>query len=344
MYRVSKISKPVSNPREHVQRNAYVRNTLQRRRLFSSRRFWMFSKAAIAFYVIAIFFFWRTMFGNISYKSVGSNRVVEPSYIVSNHQNANIVDTPANTVIDSKSKPFDDFKCSFREYKPHRYYPLDDLSEKFLSDAEYIRGKLPFIINPRSKDVVGGDMPKKICVDTSEWESVEEGYRPFSDGQNPSFVSLAHNVFSANDENGSDSKVDSTVNSLVELYGSEEMKNMYLGLLLFGDSQCRWDMSEEELKKSKFSPLQKPPEKRSMVIILNESFDPIGRAVLQLERDAVWGTKRKKYGKQRTSDGNGFERSIVELDDARLFFHEGKLHVLYRNGPSFGYESECVCL
>jgi hypothetical protein len=30
----------------------------------------------------------------------------------------------------------------------------------------------------------------------------------------------------------------------------------------------------------------------------------------------------------------------VELDDARLFFHEGKLHVLYRNGPSFGYDSK----
>jgi hypothetical protein len=321
MYRASRISKPVSNPREHTQRNTYARNALQQRRLFSSKRSGSkFSNAAIGFSVIAFFFFWKAIYGNIASKSY----VADQAPMVKN---------------EVLSKPFDEFKCSFREYKPHRYYPLDDLSEKFLSDSEYIRGELPFVINPHTKDAERS-MPKKLCTDTSEWEDIQEGYRPFSDGQNPSFISLAHNFLNVETGNGSDPNIDRTASTLVKLYGSEEMKKMFLGLLLFGDSQCRWNMTPDELDKSRFSPLQKAPSKRSMVMVLNENLDPIGRAILQLEHDASWGTTRKKYGIKRTADGNDFQRSIVELDDARLFFHEGKLHVLYRNGPSFGYDSK----
>jgi hypothetical protein len=99
-------------------------------------------------------------------------------------------------------------------------------------------------------------------------------------------------------------------------------------------------MTKEELEGSKYSPLQKAPSKRTLVVILNEHLDPIGRAVLELEHDAPWGDKRNKHGVKKQIDGNGYDTSIVELDDARLFFHNGRLHVLYRNGPSFGYESK----
>jgi len=238
----------------------------------------------------------------------------------------------------NESALFDKFKCSFREYKPHRYYPVDDLSEKFLSDAEYIRGELPFVINPRNKDDTSS-MPKKLCTDTSEWENVLADHRPFSDGQNPSFVSLASDAY--NTGNGARPRIDrSTIEPLVQIYGAESIDNLFLGLLLFGDSQCRWNMTAGELERNKFSPLQEAPSKRSMVMILNENLDPIGRAVLELEHDATWGETRKKYGVKAKADGQGFERSIVELDDARLFFHNGRLHVLYRNGPSFGYTSK----
>jgi hypothetical protein len=282
----------------------------------------------IALIVMAFFFFWKTIY-DFSSKPTIANNV---------QSDAKVDTAPAK--ITTKSAPFDEFKCSFREYKPHRYYPVDDISEKFLSDAEYIRGELPFVINPRSDGIDNGFMPKKICTDTSEWENVQEGYRPFSDGQNPSFISLAHKFLNPDSITVGDA---TTAKTLADLYGSEGMKSKYLGLLLFGDSQCRWNMSTEELDQNKFSPLDKAPSKRSMVMILNENLDPIGRAVLQLEHDAAWGSTRKKFGVKQNKDGNSFKRSIVELDDARLFFHGGKLHVLYRNGPYFGYDSK-YCL
>lgn len=243
-----------------------------------------------------------------------------------------------------ESAPYDEFKCSFREYKPHRYYPVDDLTEKFLSDAEYIRGELPFVINPRTSDPDGGkaddssSFPKKLCTDTSEWEQVLPNHRPFSDGQNPSFVSLAHDAYGNVSDQPRIERI--TIQPLAEIYGEEALENLYLGLLLFGDSQCRWNMTKEELEGNKYSPLQKAPSKRTLVVILNEHLDPIGRAVLELEHDAPWGDKRNKHGVKKQIDGNGYDTSIVELDDARLFFHNGRLHVLYRNGPSFGYESK----
>jgi hypothetical protein len=77
-----------------------------------------------------------------------------------------------------------------------------------------------------------------------------------------------------------------------------------------------------------------------MVLILDHDLQPLGEAVLELELDADWGKTRKKYKRQEThSNGSvAFNRIIVEMDDARLFFHNDQLHVLYRNGPSYGYE------
>jgi len=214
-------------------------------------------------------------------------------------------------------------KCSFREYQPAHYYFLDaTLSEQpeFLTKTQYIRGKLPFVINPDLD-------PKKLCIDTSEWEDMESDRRPFSDGQNPSVVSL---------QSGRIDKVH--ISPFVDAFGEDELNDMYLGLLLFGDSQCRWNLTDDELNKMSFSPLQEPPSKRSMVLILDKSMNAMNVSVLQLEHDAKWGEKKLKFPAKK--DGNGFERSIVELDDARIFIHEGKPHVLYRNGPAYGYEKQ----
>jgi len=232
-------------------------------------------------------------------------------------------------------------KCSFRKYKPNRYYPVNETSESFLSDSEYIRGKLPFIINPRNdSDSDNKTGPTKICIDTSEWETVDDDHRPFSDGQNPSFVSLAHDAYNLHDDHHTPRIEKSTIQPLEEIYGSDEIDNMFLGLLLFGDSQCRWNMSAKVMEEYHFSPLLEAPQKRSMVLILNGSMEPVGQAVLQLELDKTWGEKRKRHNKKKKENGEGYERIIVELDDARLFFHNGKLHVLYRNGPSFGYDKQ----
>lgn len=352
MYRPSKITKPVANSREHKQRNVYARKGMQQKQLFRPKR--SSKKMLKVLCGIAFFAFWAQVYKHLFQKSsdeenksdiVPNNRVVDPQSQTHNEAITDSTMTNNNAIV--QSAPFDEFKCSFRKYKPHRYYPVDDISEKFLSDAEYIRGKLPYLINPRigtegdsDSESKQSDAPKKICTDTSDWEHIEDGFRPFTDGQNPSFISLSHDFFKVGKQNWNDPSVDQTAITLNQIYGPERMDKLYLGLLLFGDSQCRWNMSDEELKQNRFSPLQKAPEKRSMVMILNENLDPIGRAVLKLERDAPWG-KKKKFGVKQKADGTGYETSTVELDDARLFFHDGRLHVLYRNGPAFGYDSKC---
>jgi hypothetical protein len=268
-----------------------------------------------------------------------SQHHIQHNNIEEAHEDMHPMD-PDDTTNEQEKSPsssqLDDLKCSFRKYKPHRYYNVNDTSQNFLSDAQYIRGALPFVINPRSQET-DSLLPKKLCTDTSEWEKVVPGQRPFSDGQNPSFVSLKRNPY---DIPTNQPRIDRRfLEPLVHIYGEESLENLYLGLLLFGDSQCRWNMTAEELDSNKFSPLQKPPSKRSLVIVMNGDLDPVGTAVLELEHDAPWGSK-KKYGMKKKKDGTGYERSIVELDDARLFFHNGRLNVLYRNGPAFGYDSK----
>jgi len=217
--------------------------------------------------------------------------------------------------------------CKFRTYKPPRHYNLNESIESqpsFLSEAKYIRGKLPFVINPDLQGL------QKICIDTSEWETEDNGRLPFSDGQNPSLVSIMDTSSKIGENN---------ITPLEKIYGLERIKGMYLGLVLFGDAQCRWNLSQEELKAQNFSALQEPPTKRTLVVAFDENRIPVGHAVLELLHDAPWGETRKKLPPKPTSDG-GFERSIKELDDARFFFHNGSLHVLYRNGPYFGYEEQ----
>jgi len=363
MYRGGRTQRPVSNPREHIQRNQYARTSLQRRKLFHSPRFTQSKNfyLLVACFVIGSIYYLGSSIGHSTgpsqditivtgderHSGISSNKQTATNQVMPDHHEEvhpiDPDDVPKHYA-SLESAPYDEFKCSFREYKPHRYYPVDDLTEKFLSDAEYIRGELPFVINPRTSDPDGGkadgssSFPKKLCTDTSEWEQVLPNHRPFSDGQNPSFVSLAHDAYGKVSDQPRIERI--TIQPLAEIYGEEALENLYLGLLLFGDSQCRWNMTKEELEGSKYSPLQKAPSKRTLVVILNEHLDPIGRAVLELEHDAPWGDKRNKHGVKKQIDGNGYDTSIVELDDARLFFHNGRLHVLYRNGPSFGYESK----
>ena len=247
--------------------------------------------------------------------------------------------------------------CSFRTYKENRYYKVDAKDkESFLSNAEYIRGQYPFVLNPRSQFTSDPTLiPKKLCLDTSSWEDVNDGYWPFSDGQNPSVISLASNVYDlphppSTTNNSIKDRIDhsSYLQPLKDIYDDNgqnskhengNLEGLYLGLLLFGDSQCRWNLSKDELEEKRFSPLDNPPEKRSMVVIFDSDMNAINSSVLNLVLDANWGTKRKKLSMRKNSDGT-FEKRIVELDDARIFFYNSQLHVLYRNGPMFGYDSK----
>ena len=225
--------------------------------------------------------------------------------------------------------------CHFRTYDSIRYYNVTETKEDFLSDAKYIRGQLPMVLNRGHSEE-----PTKVCMDTSEWEDVPPGRYPFSDGQNPSVVTLKSDPYNLQDESIPERLDRSHIEALVQVYGETDIENYYLGLMLFGEAQCKWGMSEDEIEEKRFSPLPKFPGKRTMLMMLNEDFQIIGQAPLKLEHDDSWGDNRVRYPRKESPDGKGFERSIVELDDARLFFHDGKIFVLYRNGPSFGYESK----
>lgn len=253
-----------------------------------------------------------------------------------------------------------DEKCKFRVYDPPRHYNLDlngslENQPTFLSEAKYVRGALPIIINP------GKEGLKKVCMDTSEWETMDSKNNqrwPFSDGQNPSFVSLRDDPYAIGD--GASSKIRSridrnTLTGLTEIYGVDAVQNMYIGLVLFGDSQCRWNMTPAQLQEQGYSSLQKARSVRTMVAIMDADRNLIGKAVLELVQDSIWGTKRKKIRRQMKVNGPDssctmegkendgcFIRSIQQLDDPRFFFHGGSLHVLFRNGPSFGYEGKLL--
>ena len=118
-------------------------------------------------------------------------------------------------------------RCKFRSYPGHRYYeigkPIMD-QPSFLSDAKYVRGKLPVVLGSTSS-------PKKVCVDTHDWEDVQPGRYPFSDGQNPSVVSM-----STDQEGGRLSS--GVIMPLANIYGAEKLQDMYLGVSVFGNALC----------------------------------------------------------------------------------------------------------
>jgi len=73
-------------------------------------------------------------------------------------------------------------------------------------------------------------------------------------------------------------------------------------------------------------------------------FQVLGQTTLLLERDVKYGTKRQpgKFiaAQPNPTGGGGYTRIHQEFDDPRFFFHQGRLWVLYRNGPLFGYQDQ----
>ena len=234
--------------------------------------------------------------------------------------------------------------CEFRSYPSHRYYEVTkalDQQPSFLSEAKYIRGEKPIILNPPEREEAGEmTTPTKVCIDTTEWEDVPSDRYPFSDGQNPSIVSLsvkqkaegwAIRFFAAN-----------VLIPLCQTYGASNVENMFIGVMVVGNSQCAWRMEEDDLRQHHFSVLKEAPDRRTIVTILDEDMETVAQMTLMLEHDGPWGTKRNKGEAIPDKSGKegAFERSVQYFDDPRFYFHRGHLYVLYRNGPKFGYENQ----
>ena len=243
-------------------------------------------------------------------------------------------------------------KCAFRSYPPNRLYGLFSKNQpSFLSDATYIRGQHPIIINPLDSDDESITPPTKVCMDTTSWEKTvdKDGVErlPFTDGHNPSVISLSSNPYGT-DENNPHSRLDPKyLQPIASAFPSYSLDSLYLGISIFGNGQCKFGLTPDEVNSYRFSTYDDPPNgKRAVIAILSPPnptdghapFQTMTQSTLLLERDSKYGTNRRALQPQKTDPG--YARMHQEFDDPRLFFFDGRLWVLYRNGPLFGYNEQ----
>ena len=255
-------------------------------------------------------------------------------------------------------------KCSFRNYPSNRLYGLskEDSTPHFLTQAAYIRGIPPDIINPIERDntillpgdgiknVIQQSSPTKVCLDTSSWENRidKDGKErlPFTDGHNPSIVSLSSNPYISNTETSTSqqqqhSRLDTIhIKPIQSAFPTHSLDSLYLGVSIFGGGQCKFGFTPQQVDEYGYSLHEEPPGgKRAVINILNSHFNTIGQTTLLLEKDERYGTvKRRAIQPEKT--GDDYARIHQEFDDPRLFFHMGRVWVLYRNGPLFGYTDQ----
>ena len=241
-------------------------------------------------------------------------------------------------------------RCHFRTYMSHRFYGLNRPSSEqpsFLmnnQEAIYINGKWPTILPSDYTDPY-----HKICIDQTEWDNDHPDNWPFGDGQNPSIASLASSPYgqSSSSSEETPSRLDYSKNAkpLKEFISAQkshiDVNDLFLGVTVFGNAKCAWNMTVPDKIEYKYSTrdINSKPVEQTMILILNENFETIHQSILVLEQDADWGTARKKIQKKTFGDGM-FIRSTQQMDDARIFFHDGNPYVLYRNGPKFGYDKQ----
>ena len=252
-------------------------------------------------------------------------------------------------------------KCSFRNYPSNRLYGLskEESTPNFLTEAAYIRGIPPDIINPIERDntiILPGDgiknviqqsSPTKVCLDTSSWENRidKDGKErlPFTDGHNPSIVSLSSNPYINSETPTSQrhSRLDPIhIKPIQSAFPTLSLDSLYLGVSIFGGGQCKFGFTPQQVDEYGYSLHEEPPGgKRAVINILNSHFNTIGQTTLLLEKDERYGTvKRRAIQPEKT--GDDYARIHQEFDDPRLFFHMGRVWVLYRNGPLFGYTDQ----
>ena len=266
---------------------------------------------------------------------------------------------PTDAIINEVLTELNRDKCSFRSYPSKRLYGLSSKSQpKFLSEAAYIRGQWPIILNPNEygdKAIHGGGNFQqanpvwKVCIDTTSWEDLEGNggteRLPFTDGHNPSIVSLAPNPYNPDDSSDRHMRLNPKhLKPVSSVLPSIPLKALFLGISTFGGGQCKFGFSSEEVNEYRFSLYEKPPGgKRAVIAVLyppnlesvsesgspahESSFRALAQTTLLLERDATYGTSRRNAIGPGMS-GSGFARIHQEFDDARLFFHLGRVSIL----------------
>ena len=316
--------------------------------------------------------------------------------------------------------------CTFRSYPSSRLYGLSSTASQqqqqqqqqpdFLIRATYIRGKWPIILNPIERDDEPWQThPSKICIDTTSWEktstttkkknetgitSIMPRRRPFTDGQNPSVVSLASEPYDYPAATAAFPRlnhrhlhpllasISTSKRKDASIASSLSLDELFLGAIAFGSGQCRFGLGEEneeeETKKTKEEEEDKGPPggKRAVIYVLapptdfgncsthysigkeylgllrnqekkqqhshhhsvapsSSFFRTLAQSTLFLERDAKYGTSRNRaISSLWLEETMVYARMQLEFDDPRLFFHHGRIWILYRNGPLFGYDAQ----
>ena len=116
---------------------------------------------------------------------------------------------------------------------------------------------------------------------------------------------------------------------------------------IFGSGQCKFGLTSQQVNEYRFS-LHGEPQggKRAVINVLTpptsadqSGFQTISQTTLLLEKDKPYGGGPKRALKpERTA--TGYARIHQEFDDPRLFFYKGRIWILYRNGPLFGYKDQ----
>ena len=203
-----------------------------------------------------------------------------------------------------------------RHYPPHRFYkiglPINQQPDFLTSTTEYVHGEFPIILQTTTG-------PYKLAVDQSSWlpDLSSSSVLPFADGTNPSIISI---------------------DRLSEWKDVANLKMRfpdarYLATACMTNSQCAWNDPPEDIQKYKISTQDKPTTVRTVLMVLNDSFEALAQTTVYLKRDSGWGRKMKK-----PSD----KPHLPALDDARLFLHNKLLYVSFREGPGFGYETQVL--
>eukprot|EP00984_Skeletonema_dohrnii_P009333 scaffold3573_cov78-Skeletonema_dohrnii-CCMP3373.AAC.1 len=267
-------------------------------------------------------------------KGVANTAAKEDSATVVQPSNEDTLPKQPPPQTQEEPSPINSDKCAFRSYPKSRLYGLHDKSQpNFLSsDATYIRGELPVILNPLEKDDASmadnndidsssgsssnmeQSTPIKPCFDTTSWEtlldeSTKTNRLPFTDGHNPSIVSLASNPYKQQGTNNNDNNSNNQhvrldpkhISPLTSAFPSYPLNNLFLAVTIFGNGQCKFGLSDQEVIDYNFSAYNDPPDgKRTIIAVMtppssleeddieqqqHRPFQILGQTTLLLERD-----------------------------------------------------------
>jgi hypothetical protein len=230
-------------------------------------------------------------------------------------------------------------KCQFRTYPPNRLYGLPSSDQPdFLSDAIYIRGQYPVILNPSTDK----RSATKLCINTTSWEDLLDSKGnerlPFTDGHNPSIISLKSTPYDDNNH----VRIHPNQLEPIKHATQQSLDSLYMAITVFGSGQCKFGLSPQDIETYRFSTLDSVPNGKRAVISIHSSspFETILQSTLLLERDAKYGTNNRRAIPISKIGDDRYDRIHQEFDDPRFFFHDQRIWVLYRNGPLFGYNDQ----